>query len=68
MIVVACESHHHHGIANIRMAPISYQFPVSALTNQLLEFDADVDNISLGDQVNGQPPKDENPSEINFLD
>ena len=52
----------------MRMDPIDNQFAVSALTNQLFEFDTDDDDITVGDQVNGQPPKDEDPAEINFLD
>mgnify|MGYP006184554199 CR=1 FL=1 len=66
--VVAHESRHRQRIANMRMAPINNQFAVSALTNQLLEFDTDDDDISVGDQVNGQPPKDEDPAEICSLD
>ena len=66
--VVARESCHRQRIANMKMAPIDNQFAVSALTNQLLEFDTDDDDISVGDQVNGQPPKDEDLAEINFLD
>ena len=66
--VVAHESCHCQRIANMRMDPIDNQFAVSARTNQLLEFDNDDDNISVGDQVNGQLPEDEDPAEINFLD
>ena len=50
------------------MDPIDNHFAVSTWTNQLLEFDTDNDDISVGDQVNGQPPKDDDPAEINFLD
>ena len=66
--VVARDSHHCQRIANMRMDPIDNQFAVSAWTNQLLEFDTDNDDISVGDQVNGQPPKDDDPAEIDFLD
>ena len=65
---VAHESCHCQRIANMRMDPIDNHFAVSTQTNQLLEFDSDDDDISVGDQVNGQPPKDDNPAEIDFLD
>ena len=66
--VVARECRHCQRIANIRMAPIDNQFAVSAWTNQLLKFDTDDDNISVGDQVNDQLPENKDLAEINFLD
>ena len=66
--VVACEKCHCQRIANMRMDPNDNQFAVSAWTNQLLECNTDNDDISVGEQVNGQPPKDDDPAEINFLD
>ena len=47
-VVVACESHHFQRIANMRIDPFDNQFAASALTltNQLLEFDAEDDDIS----------------------
>ena len=49
----------------MRMAPINSQFSPNAHSNQLPVPD-DVDNESLGDEVDGQLQEDEDPAEIDF--
>ena len=44
------------------MDPINNQFAISAGTNQLLELDADNDNISVENHGNGQLPENEDPA------